>query len=58
MALVRLGHNVLLIDVDVGLRNIDSLLGRENRIIYTDFDALNEICWFEQALIQDKRQPN
>ena len=57
MALARLGHNTLLIDADVGLRNLDLLLGLENRIIYTGFDVLNETCRLEQALIQDKRQP-
>jgi septum site-determining protein MinD len=57
MALARLGHNTLLIDADVGLRNLDLLLGLENRVIYTGFDVLNETCRLEQALIQDKRQP-
>jgi septum site-determining protein MinD len=58
MALARLGHNTLLIDADVGLRNLDLLLGLENRVIYTGVDVLNETCRLEQALIQDKRQPN
>jgi len=57
MALARLNHNTLLIDADVGLRNLDLLLGLENRIIYTGIDVLNETCRLEQALIQDKRQP-
>ena len=38
MALARLGHNTLLVDADVGLRNLDLLLGLENRIIYTGLD--------------------
>ena len=58
MALARLNHNTLLIDADVGLRNLDLLLGLENRIIYNGLDLLNEECRLEQALIQDKRQPN
>jgi septum site-determining protein MinD len=57
MALARLGHSTLLIDADVGLRNLDLLLGLENRIIYTGLDVLNETCRLEQAIIQDKRQP-
>jgi len=57
MALARLGHSTLLIDADVGLRNLDLLLGLENRIIYTGIDVLNENCRLEQALIKDKRQP-
>ena len=56
MALVRLGFNTLLVDADVGLRNLDLLLGLENRIIYTGLDVLAETCRLEQALIQDKRQ--
>ena len=57
MALARLNRNTLLIDADVGLRNLDLLLGLENRIIYTGTDVLNGDCRLEQALIQDKRQP-
>ena len=57
MALARLNHPTLLIDADVGLRNLDLLLGLENRIIYTGLDVLNGNCRLEQALIEDKRQP-
>ena len=56
MSLARLGHPTLLIDADVGLRNLDLLLGLENRIIYTGLDVLNETCRLKQAIIQDKRQ--
>ena len=56
MSLARLGCTTLLIDADVGLRNLDLLLGLENRIIYTGLDVLNETCRLEQAIIQDKRQ--
>ena len=44
MSLARLGHPTLLIDADVGLRNLDLLLGLENRIIYTGLDVLNGAC--------------
>ena len=57
MSLARLGYSTLLIDSDVGLRNLDLLLGLENRIIYTGQDVLNGTCKLGQALIQDKRQP-
>jgi len=57
MALARLGHKTLLVDADVGLRNLDLLLGLENRVIYTGSDVLNNTCRLDQALIQDKRQP-
>ena len=58
MALARLNHKTLLIDADIGLRNLDLLLGLENRIIYTGNDVLKGTCRLEQALIQDKREPN
>ena len=58
MSLARLVCSTLLIDADVGLRNLDLLLGLENRIIYTGLDVLNETCRLEQAIIQDKRQSN
>jgi septum site-determining protein MinD len=57
MSLAKLEHRTLLIDADVGLRNLDLLLGLENRIIYTGLDVLNESCRLEQAVIKDKRQP-
>ena len=56
MALARLGYKTLLVDADVGLRNLDLLLGLENRIIYTGLDVLANTCRLEQALITDKRQ--
>lgn len=57
LSLARLGHRTLLIDADVGLRNLDLLLGLENRIVYTGLDVINKTCRLEQAVIQDKRQP-
>lgn len=57
MSLARLGYDTLLLDADVGLRNLDLLLGLENRIIYTGQDILDANCRLEQALIRDKRQP-
>lgn len=58
MALARLKQKVLLMDADVGLRNLDLLLGLENRIIYTGLDVLAGTCRLEQALIKDKRESN
>jgi len=57
MTLARLEYRTLLVDADVGLRNLDLLLGLENRIIYTGLDVLNGTCRLEQSIIQDKRQP-
>ena len=58
MSLARLEQKTLLIDADVGLRNLDLLLGLENRIIYTGTDVLDGSCKLEQAIIQDKRELN
>ncbi len=58
MGLASLGQKVVLIDADFGLRNLDLLLGLENRIVYTAQDVLAGNCRLEQALVKDKRQPN
>lgn len=58
MALAQLGKRLVLIDADFGLRNLDLLLGLENRIVYTAQDVLAGNCRLEQALVKDKRQPN
>lgn len=57
MALARLGRKVALIDADFGLRNLDLLLGLENRIVYTALEVLAGECRLEQALVKDKREP-
>ncbi len=58
MSIARLGYKVTLIDADIGLRNLDLLLGLENRILYTAMDVLQGECRLDQALIRDKRQKN
>jgi len=58
MALANYDFKTLLIDADLGLRNLDLLLGLENRVIYTGTDVILKNCRLEQALITDKRQPN
>ena len=58
MSIARLGHKVALIDADIGLRNLDLLLGLENRILYTAMDILDGQCRLDQALIRDKRWKN
>jgi septum site-determining protein MinD len=58
MSLARLNYKVLLIDADVGLRNLDLVLGIENRIVFTAMDILAGSCQINKTLIQDKRQPN
>lgn len=55
VALAKLGRSVVLIDADFGLRNLDLLLGLENRIVYTAIDVLTGQCRLDQALVRDKR---
>ncbi|MFO7819925.1 MAG: septum site-determining protein MinD [Halanaerobacter sp.] len=53
--LAKLGRKVVLIDADIGLRNLDVVLGLENRIVYDIVDVVEENCRLDQALIRDKR---
>ena len=57
-ALASLGKKVVVIDGDTGLRNLDVLMGLENRIVYTLMDVIEGRCRLKQALIKDKRFPN
>ena len=57
-ALAKLGNKVVVIDTDIGLRNLDLLLGLENRIVYTIVDVVEERCKLKQALVKDKKNPN
>ena len=58
IALARLGVSTVVLDADFGLRNLDLLLGLENRIIYTAQEVLAESCRLEQALVRHKQEPN
>jgi septum site-determining protein MinD len=55
MSIARLGYKVVVIDADIGLKNLDLLLGLENRILYTVMDVFEGQCRLDQALIRDKR---
>lgn len=57
-ALAALGKRVVVVDGDTGLRNLDVLMGLENRIVYTVIDVIEKRCRTKQALIKDKRFPN
>jgi len=50
-----MGKKVVLIDTDIGLRNLDVVLGLENRIVYDIVDVIEGYCRTKQALIKDKR---
>ena len=54
-ALAALGKKVVVVDGDTGLRNLDVLMGLENRIVYDIVDVVEEKCKLRQALIKDKR---
>lgn len=54
-ALALMDKKVCLIDTDIGLRNLDVIMGLENRIIYDIVDVINGRCKLKQALIKDKR---
>ena len=51
--LAEKGHKVLLVDTDIGLRNLDVVMGLENRIVYDLVDVIEERCRISQALIKD-----
>lgn len=54
-ALALQGKKVCMVDTDIGLRNLDVVMGLENRIIYDLVDIVEGRCRVEQALIKDKR---
>ncbi len=54
-ALAMQGKKVALVDTDIGLRNLDVVMGLENRIVYDIVDVVEEKCKLRQALIKDKR---
>ena len=56
--LAAMGKKVVLIDTDIGLRNLDVVMGLENRIVYNLVDVVEGNCRVKQALIKDKRHPS
>ena len=56
--LAKEGKNVIMIDTDIGLRNLDVVMGLENRIVYNLVDVVEGNCRIKQAMIKDKRYPN
>ena len=53
--LAKLNKKVVLIDTDIGLRNLDVVMGLENRIVYNLVDVIEGNCKLKQALIRDKK---
>lgn len=56
--LAQLEKKVILIDTDIGLRNLDVVMGLENRIVYNLVDVIEGNCRLKQAIIRDRRYPN
>ncbi len=55
--LSKLGKRVVVMDMDLGMRSLDLLLGQENQIIYNWVDVIEENCDLAHALIREKRFP-
>lgn len=53
-----LGHKTVVIDFDIGLRNLDIIMGCERRVVYDFVHVINGEATLRQALIRDKRLPN
>jgi septum site-determining protein MinD len=58
VALAALGKKVVCVDADIGLRNLDVVMGLENRIVYDLVDVVEGRCKLRQALVKDKRVPD
>lgn len=58
LGLARLNKKVVVVDTDIGLRNLDVVLGLENRIVYNLIDVIEGSCRMKQALIRDKQCDN
>ncbi|MEE0776586.1 MAG: septum site-determining protein MinD [Bacillota bacterium] len=54
-ALAQMGKKTVLLDTDIGLRNLDVVMGLENRIVYDLVDVAERRCRLKQALIKDKK---
>lgn len=52
------GYSVVAVDADIGLRNLDVVMGLENRIVYNLVDVVENGCRLQQALVRDKRVEN
>jgi len=57
-AMAQLGLSVVLVDADIGLRNLDVVMGLENRIVYHLVDVVRGKCTVQKALIKDRRLEN
>ena len=58
VGLAKAGFRVVAIDADIGLRNLDLIMGLENRVVYNFIDIIEGNCRLQQALVRDKRVEN
>ena len=58
MMLASKGYKICLVDADLGLKNLDLMMGLDNRVIFDMQDVVEERCLLERALLQDKREKN
>jgi len=56
--LAKLGYKVVLMDLDIGLKKLDLIMGLENRVIYDIIQVAEGECTLKQALVKDKRFPD
>lgn len=56
--LAKIGFKVVMVDTDIGLRNLDVVMGLENRVVYNLVDVVEGNCRLKQALIKDRTYPN
>ena len=55
--LAMLNKKTVVVDTDIGLRNLDVILGLENRIVYNLVDVIHGSCRMKQAMIKERRSP-
>ncbi len=54
-ALAMIGKTAVVVDADIGLRNLDVVMGLESRVVFTSMDVLEKQCELEKALVKDRR---
>ncbi len=57
VGLAQLNKKVIVVDTDLGLRNLDCIMGMENRIVYNLVDVIEKTCTLPQAIVEDLRHP-
>ena len=58
MILAQMGYRVCMIDMDLGLKNLDVMMGLQHRVLYDLKDVMDGKCTLSRAILQDKQQDN